>query len=71
MLSGLGKRGHASRGPHHERLGQPRFRRPGGERLEVTRGDRPEVGIDRGRRRALVLPELWRDLVRGDHVHSR
>ena len=41
------------------------------ERAQVARRDGPEVRVGRGRRRALVLAELRRDLVRGDDVRVR
>ena len=41
------------------------------EAPQVPRGHRPEVRVGRGRRRALVLAELRRDLVRGDDVRIR
>ena len=70
MRRGLVDRSDAARGEHHDRLGQPRLGRRAGERAQVARRDRPEVGVGGGRRRALVLPELGRDLVRGDDVDA-
>ena len=46
--------------------GSPASAQRSRERLEIAREDRPEIGVDRRRRGALVLAELGRDLVRGD-----
>ncbi len=64
-------RRHAAGGAHHERLRQARVAAAVRERAEVAGADRAEVGVRGGRRGALVLPELGRDLVRGDDVHAR
>ena len=42
-----------------------------GERAQVAAEQRAEVGVGRGGRGALVLPELRRRLVRGDDVRVR
>ena len=64
----------ASRRPPDERItsgsGRPAAGTPS-PAAEVARDDRPEVGVDRGRRRPLVLAELGRDLVRGDDARVR
>ena len=54
---------------HDERFREdPRHGMPPRERTEVAREHGAEVGVDDGRRGALVLTELGRDLVRRDHV---
>jgi hypothetical protein len=71
MRRGLLHRGDAARRLHDERLGQARLPRARGERPQVPAGHGREVRVRRGRRRALVLPELRRDLVRRDDVEAR
>ena len=62
----------AARRAHDERRGQPGARRSARRaRAGSARHDRPEVRVDRRRRRALVLAELRRDLVRRDDVRVR
>ena len=58
----------STRRTHHERLGKPGVRARGREPLQVRGNRRPEIGVDRGRRGALVLAKLRRDLVRRDHA---
>ena len=48
----------------------PRRAQRAPQRPQVARGDRAEVGVGGGRRGALVLAELGRDLVRGDDVRA-
>ena len=61
--------------PPDERMtsgeGRPAAHTGVGEPAEVAREHRAEVGIDRGRRRALVLPELRRHFVGRDDVSIR
>ena len=71
MRRRLRERGEPARGAHHQRLRQSRARRRAAERLQVPSDHRPEVGVDRGRRRPLVLAQLGRDLVRGDDARPR
>ena len=71
MCGGLVDRGNATRGEHHERLRKSRLVSGSRERAEVAADDRREICIGSGRRRALVLAELRRDLVRRNDVHPR
>jgi hypothetical protein len=71
MRSSLVDRGNAARRAHDERLRKPRRLRSSAESAQVPGRDRAEVGVDGRRRRALVLSELRRDLVRGDHMCGR
>ena len=71
MRRRLAERRDAPGGEHDERLRQTGRARRLGERLEVARGDRREIRVRSGRRRALVLAELGRNFVRGDNVHAR
>ena len=71
VLRGLVDRGDAARRAHDERLGQARLAAARRERAQVARDDRAEVRVRGGRRRALVLAELGRDLVRRDDVRVR
>ncbi len=57
-------------GAHHERLGEAGRDDIAAECPNVAGDDGPEVGVGDGRRGALVLTELGRDLVRGDDVHT-
>ncbi len=68
MRGRLRERGEPARGAHHQRLRQSRAGRRAAERLQVPSDHRPEIGVDRGRRRPLVLAQLGRELVRGDHA---
>ena len=70
MRRRLFDREHAAGGEHHDRLRQPRLGRRARERAQVARRDRREIGVGGGRRGALVLAELGRDLVRRDDVHA-
>ena len=60
----VGQRDQAAGRRHHQHLG--REVAPG---AAGRPGRRAQVGVDDGRRRALVLAELRRDLVRTRHVH--
>jgi hypothetical protein len=60
---GLVERREAPRGAHDERSREPRIDTDGRERHEVFREHGAEVGVDRGRRCALVLAELGCHLV--------
>ena len=71
MARGLRERADAAGGAHDEGLGEPGLPTAVGERPEVAGEHGPEVGVDRRRRGALVLPELRSDLVRGDDVRVR
>ena len=51
--------------------GRPGRGRALGEPLEVAAQQRRQVGVDHGRRRALVLAEHAHELVRRRHVHAR
>jgi hypothetical protein len=66
MGRSLGDRRNAARGAHDERLGKAGLGTARGEAVEVPGERRPEVRVDRRRRRALVLAELRGDLVGGD-----
>ena len=70
MRRRLGDRRDAARRAHDQRLGQPLLGAAIRERLQVAGERRAEIGVDRGRRGALVLAELGRDLVRGDDARS-
>ena len=65
------ERREAARGAHHERCRKPCIGTRSPERAEVVREDGAEVRVHSGRRRALVLAELRRDLVRRDDVRGR
>ena len=71
MVGRCGHRRDTSRREHHERLGQSGLARSGGERTQVATCDGREVCVGRRRRRAFVLAELGRHLVRRDDVHVR
>ena len=71
MRGRLGRARDAARRAHHERLREPGRHARARERTEVAACDRPEVRVRGRRRRALVLAELRRDLVRGDDVRVR
>jgi hypothetical protein len=60
-----------ARRAHDERRGKPRLRAAVPQRREIPGDDRAEVRVGHRRRRALVLAELGRDLVRGDHARTR
>ena len=65
----LGRQDTAGR-EHHDRLRQPGLGRSRRQRAQVAGRHGREVRVGGGRRRALVLPELGRDLVRRDHVDT-
>jgi hypothetical protein len=71
MRCGLRRRRDAAGRAHHERLREPGACAGAGKRLEVAGHDRPEICVCRSRRRALVLAELRRDLVRRDDACVR
>ena len=62
-------RGHSARREHHERLRQAAGLRRVPERAQIPRCHRCEVRVGGRRRRALVLAELRRDLVRCNDMH--
>ena len=66
----LGERGDAARGLHHRRFGEAAPPGRLGETLEVAAEKGGEVGVDHGRRAALVLAELRQHLVRDRDVDS-
>ena len=71
MGGGLGDRRHPARRAHDERLGKTRLGALLREGLEVPGESRAEIGVDRGRRGALVLAKLGGDFVRGDDPGRR
>ena len=64
----LRRRRDAARGAHHDRLGKAELGGGLGEPAEVAAEEGREVGVDHGRRAALVLAELGEHLVRGRDV---
>ncbi len=68
VRGGLLDRCDSAGGAHHERLGEPCLASRQPEGAQVARDDRPEVCVGGGRRAPLVLAELRRHLVRGNHV---
>ena len=71
MPGRLGERADTPGGPHDERLRQAGLAAARRQRAEVVGENGPEVGVHGCRRRAFVLPELRRHLVRRDHVRGR
>ena len=65
---GLGRRGGAPRGAHHQRLGDAPLRACLRQRVQVAAEQGGEVGVDHRRRAAFVLTEGRQHLVRGRHV---
>ena len=71
MRRRLVERRDAARRSHHERLREARPRDSLAQRAKIARDDGTEIGVDRRRRRPLVLAKLRRDLVRSDDARFR
>ena len=70
MSGRLRQRRQAAARLHHQRLRQPMGGRLLTQRPQIATGRRPQVGVDRRGRCALVLAVLGRQLVRRDHEHT-